>query len=132
MFSVKGQMRVSIWTIIAVRERTMLTCLSVCQIPFGFREHDRRSLGLLWAICGYQITLKLTAGYAITVAHLWPSCITVVAFSFPFLPFRFLFPLPKERLNTSIETSKKNNNIKTHPANPMTCRVRNLCLYIYL
>ena len=26
-------------------------------------------------------------------------------------------PLPKERLNTSIDTSKKNINIKTHPAN---------------
>jgi hypothetical protein len=24
-------------------------------------------------------------------------------------------PLPKERLNTSIDTSKKSNNIKTHP-----------------
>lgn len=24
-------------------------------------------------------------------------------------------PLPKERLNTSIDTSKENNNIKTHP-----------------
>ena len=33
-------------------------------------------------------------------------------------------PLPKERFNTSIDTSKKNNNIKTHPANPMTCRVK--------
>ena len=28
--------------------------------------------------------------------------------------FRFLFPLPMERLNTSIDMSKK--NIKTHPA----------------
>ena len=28
-------------------------------------------------------------------------------------------PLPMERMNTS----KKNNNIKKHPANPMTCRV---------
>ena len=35
-------------------------------------------------------------------------------------------PLLKERLNTSIDTSKKNDNIKTHPANPMTCRVRML------
>ena len=26
-------------------------------------------------------------------------------------------PLPKRRLNTSIDTSKKNNDIKTHPAN---------------
>lgn len=39
---------------------------------------------------------------------------------FQFSPFRFT----KERLNTSIDTSKKNNHIKTHPANPMTCRVR--------
>ena len=33
-------------------------------------------------------------------------------------------PLPKERLNTSIDTSKKNINKKTHPANQMTCRVK--------
>ena len=28
-------------------------------------------------------------------------------------------PLPKERLNTSIDTNKKNNNIKTHPASEL-------------
>ena len=38
MFSVKGQMRVSIWTITSVRERTMLTCLSVYQIPLGLGD----------------------------------------------------------------------------------------------
>ena len=34
-------------------------------------------------------------------------------------------PFPKECLKSSIDTCKKNNYIKTHPANPMTCRVRN-------
>ena len=57
MFSVKGQMPISIWTIIAIRERTMLTCLSVYQIPLGFRDHHRTSLGHLWAICGFQSAL---------------------------------------------------------------------------
>ena len=57
MFSVKRQMRVSIWTIISVRERTMLTCLSVYQIPFGFRDHHRTFLGHLWAFCGFQFSV---------------------------------------------------------------------------
>ena len=65
----------------------------------------------------FQVLFGLRDHFATTVAHLWASCITAVAFSFPFLPFLFLFPLPKERLNTSIDTSKKNNHIKTHPAN---------------
>ena len=43
------------------------------QVPFGLRDH-----------------------FATTVAHLWANCILFVAFSFPFLPFRLLFPLPKE------------------------------------
>ena len=41
-------------------------------------------------------------------------------FSFHLSVFRFT----KERLNTSIDTNKKNDNIKTHPANQMTCRVK--------
>ena len=49
-------MRVSIWTIIAVRERTMLTCLSVCQIPFGLGDHHRTSLGHLRAFCGFSVS----------------------------------------------------------------------------
>ena len=57
MFSVKGQMRVSIWTITSVRERTMLTCLSVYQIPLGFRDHDKTSVGDLWAFCGFQFSV---------------------------------------------------------------------------
>ena len=38
------------------------------------------------------------------------------AYSLHVSPSRFLFSLPKKRLNTSIDTSKKNNHIKTHPA----------------
>ena len=37
-------------------------------------------------------------------------------------------PLPKECLNTS----NGNSNIKTHPANPMTCRVRKLYLQNFI
>ena len=57
------------------------------QVPFGLRDH-----------------------FASTVAYLCPICVIAVAFQF--LPFRFLFPLLKERLNAS----KRNNDIKTHPA----------------
>ena len=56
MFSVKRQMPISIWTIVSVRERTILTCLSVYQIPCGFRDHHRRSLGHLWAFCGFSVS----------------------------------------------------------------------------
>ena len=72
-------------------------------------------MGFRWLLDCSQVACGLRDHFATTVAHLWPSCITAVAFSFPFLPFLFLFPLPKERLNTSIDTSTKNNNIKTHP-----------------
>ena len=102
-------MPISIWTIIAVRERTMLTCLSVYQIPFGLGDHHRTSLGHLWAFCGfhfcgYQITLKLTAGYATTsrplvpiygllVPYLWLSVFSfhLSLFTFHFSPFTFQF-----------------------------------------
>ena len=99
-------MPISIWTIIAVRERTMLTCLSVYQIPFGFRDHHRTSLGHLWAFCGYQITLKLTAGYATTsrplvpiygllVPYLWLSVFTfhLSVFTFHFSVFQCVYIL---------------------------------------
>ena len=72
----------------------------------------------------FQVPFWLRDHFATTVAYLCPICVIAVAFQF--LPFRFLFPLLKERLNTSIDTSKKNNYIKNHPANPMTCRVRNI------
>ena len=36
---------------------------------------------------------------------------------------RDTIPLPKRRLNTSVDTNKKNDDIKTHPANLVTCRV---------
>ena len=40
--------------------------------------------------------------------------------------------MPKEHLNTSIDTSKKNDNIKTHPANPVTCRVRGIIHFLVI
>ena len=49
-------MPISIWTITSVRERTMLTCLSVYQIPCGLGDHHRRSVGLLWAFCGFSVS----------------------------------------------------------------------------
>ena len=47
-----------------------------------------------------QVLFGLRDHFATTVAYLCPICVIAVAFQF--LPFRFLFPLLKERLNTSI------------------------------
>ena len=50
-------------------------------------------------------------------------------------PFSFhhsVFRFTKERLNTSIDTSKKNNHIKTHPANLPTCRVRGVNHFLWI
>ena len=52
--------------------------------------------------------------------HFYISREVSAVFSFHLSVFRFT----KECLNTSFDTSKKNNNIKTHPANPMTRRVK--------
>ena len=68
-------------------------------------------MGFLWLSNHSQVDCGLRDHFATTVAHLWPSCITAVAFSFPFLPFRFLFPLPTECLNMS----KRDGNIKLIP-----------------
>ncbi len=91
MFSVKGQMSISIWTIISVREMTMLTCLSVYQIPCGLGDlkecdgtHSERSARRV-------PTLRKQRKHRTKQRHLWDICGLSVAFSFPFLPFTFPF-----------------------------------------
>ena len=68
----------------------------------------------------FQVLFGLRDHFATTVSYLWASCALSVAVRFLVFSFRFcrrdIEPLPKERLNTSIDTSKKNNYIKTHPA----------------
>lgn len=59
-------MPISIWTITSVRERTILTCLSVYQIPCGFREHHGRSLGFLWLSVFRPYALDKTEAEKIT------------------------------------------------------------------
>ena len=67
----------------------------------------------------FQVLFGLRDHFATTVAHLWASCALSVAVRFLVFSFRFCRrdtePLPKERLNRSIDTSKKNNNIKNSP-----------------
>ena len=46
-------------------------------------------MGFRWLLGFSQVDCGLHDHFATTIAHLWASCITAVAFSFPFLPFRF-------------------------------------------
>ena len=90
--------------------------------------------GFLFGYLDFYISTKCStkfpAGYVTTSRPLWHIYGLVVPYLW-LLFFRFyLFifrrktePLAKERLNRSIDMSK-NNYITTHPANPMTCRVR--------
>ena len=101
----------------------------VWKIPYKLGDHCRTSVGLLWAFGGknWRAVLSHT-----TRLPLWYSRMAVCQKSlFPFhlsVFRRDTEPLPKERLNMSIDTSKKNNNIKTHSAN-LTCRVRNMIIH---
>ena len=66
-----------------------------------------------------QVDCGLHDHFAITIGDLWDIYGLSVAFRFLVFSFRFCRrdtePLPRGRLNTSIDTSKKNNDIKTHP-----------------
>ena len=69
------------------------------------------SVEFRWLLDCSQVACGLGDHFATTVAHLSPKCVLSVDFSFHLSVFRFT----RERLNTS----KKNNNIKTHPASSM-------------
>jgi hypothetical protein len=75
----------------------------------------------------------LTCANVFTGNHVFGaiSILSLSKFSFPFLPFRFLNgyrTLAEGRCNTSIDTSKKNNNIKklTPPVQWMSGGVREI------
>ena len=46
-------------------------------------------MGFRWLLGFSQVARGLGDHFATTVAHLWASCVLSVAFSVPFLPFRF-------------------------------------------
>ena len=55
-------------------------------------------MGFRWLLGFSQVAHGLGDHFATTVAHLWASCVLSVAFSVPFLPFRFpktSAPFPK-------------------------------------
>ena len=82
-------------------------------------------MGFLWAKCGW-LSICIPLGYQFDTTSL-PLNYYLVLSPYPFTylslastvytlhfsPFSFLFLLPKERLKTSIDTSKRNNHIKT-------------------
>ena len=93
----------------------------------GKRENIIRKIDFI-SICTESST-KFPVGFGSIIGDLWEIYGLSVAIRFLFFSFRFCRrdtePLPKERLKTSIDTSKKNDNLKaSHPTNLVTRRVR--------
>ena len=59
-----------------------------CVCPFG--QLPLFAKGQCWHACQY---IKFPSGFGTTIRHLWEICGLSVAFSFPFLPFRFFMYL---------------------------------------
>ena len=71
-------------------------------------------MGFRWLLGFSQVARGQGDHFAITVSNLWASCYLSVAFMFLLFTFPF-FRFTKECLNTSIDTSKKNDDIKNSP-----------------